>query len=167
MKRKAIYVAGLAAMAISATAVFAESQWVKTDSVNILGGKGAVYPVLGVVKKGTELTVYSHEGKWLQVQPVSGGPQGWVFETSLSPQKVSGDMISLKAGDTAEMGTGAAARGLQPTAETYVKGGHLNKAPLEQLIALRKSIPPEECDGVYDAGKGWAGEALNGSKRGA
>jgi hypothetical protein len=47
-------------------------------------------------------------------------------------------------GANADMGTGIAARGLQPGAETYVSSKGLSKAGLEHLIALRKSIPPTE-----------------------
>jgi len=142
MKRGRVVVAAAIALAVGASVALAESTWVKSDSVDIRGGKGAVFPVLGVAKKGQELTVLSRDGKWIQVQ--AGAATGWVFEGGLSPQKVNGDLIAITPGNAAEMGTGIAARGLQPSAETYVANGRLNKAPLERLIALRKSIPPAE-----------------------
>ena len=138
---------------MTAGAVFAETQWVKTDTVNILGGKGSIYPVLGTVKKGAELNVISRDGKWLQVQVVGGGPQGWVFEGSLSPQKVNGDLKLGTIGNTADQSTSAASRGLQPSAEQYVSSKGLNKVPLERLIALRNSIPPVEWETFTLQGK--------------
>ena len=121
----------------------AESMWVKNATVDIRDGKGAVFPTLGTVQKGTELTVLARDGNWVQVQ--AGAVKGWVYNTALSKDKVGGDFSLMPAGEAAaNMNTGIAARGLQGDAEQYVSSKHLNKAPLEGLIALRKSIPPAE-----------------------
>ena len=121
----------------------AESMWVKNASTDIRDGKGAVYPSLGTIQKGQEVTVLAHEGSWVQVQ--AGNTKGWVFSSALSASKVGGDLNFVPAGAAAaNMNTGIAARGLQGDAEHYVSAKHLNKAPLESLIALRKSIQPAE-----------------------
>ena len=73
----------------------------------------------------------------------TAGKTGWVFDSALSSTKVNGEM-NLMPGAAAEMSTGIAARGLQPGAESYVQSRNLTKAPLEQLIALRKNISPQE-----------------------
>jgi len=128
------------ALAITSTAL-AESLWVKSATTDLREGKVAVYPSVATVSKGQEVTVVSRDGKWVQVS--AAGKTGWVFESALSATKVGGD-LTLTPGATAEMSTGIAARGLQPGAETYVQSRNLSKAPLEQLIALRKSIGPQE-----------------------
>src|ERR1700733_6928404 len=56
----------------TASTVIAESIWVKSDNVEIRSGKGAVYPVVASAPKGTELTVISHDGNWVQVQTAGG-----------------------------------------------------------------------------------------------
>jgi uncharacterized protein YraI len=127
--------------AVTSTAAFAESVWVKAASVDVRENKGAVYPSLITAPKGTELTVVKREGQWVQVQ--TGGKTGWVFANSVSSSKVGGE-VNLMPGASAEMGTGIAARGLQPGAETYVSSRGLSKAGLEHLIAVRKSINPQE-----------------------
>ena len=82
-------IGAIGAVILTAGAVaLAESVWVKTESVELRSGQGAVYPVVAAAKKGAELTVISREGKWIQVS--SGGVTGWVYESALSPQKVSG-----------------------------------------------------------------------------
>lgn len=128
-------------LAASSTAAFAESVWVKAATVDVRENKGAVYPSLVTAPKGTELTVVKRDGQWIQVQ--TGGKTGWVFANAVSTSKVNADM-NLMPGASAEMGTGIAARGLQPGAETYVSSRGLSKAGLEHLIAVRKSINPTE-----------------------
>ena len=130
-----------AALAVAATTSFGESLWVKSATVDLRTGKGAIYPSAGTLVKGTEVTVVARDSGWVQV--TSAGKSGWVFEGSLSKDRVGGD-VNLLPGATAEMSTASAARGLQPDAEAYVQAKHLDKGPLESLRALRKSIPPEE-----------------------
>jgi hypothetical protein len=135
--------AGLAVSLVlgAASSAFAESAWVKAATVEVREDKGAIYPSVVTVGKGTELSVLKRDGHWVQVQ--TGGKTGWVFDGSISSSKVNGD-FNLMPGANAEMGTGIAARGLQPGAETYVSSRGLSKAPLEHLIALRKTIPAAE-----------------------
>jgi uncharacterized protein YraI len=141
MNTRYVSIATILMLAISAPAAFGESLWVKSPTADLREGKGAVYPSLATVAKGQEVTVLSRDGKWVQVQ--TAGKTGWVYETALSTSKVGGD-VNLLPGATADMSTGIAARGLQPGAETYVQSRGLSKAALEQLIALRKNISPQE-----------------------
>src|SRR3954465_3547973 len=85
MKKSNLAILTLAALAATTGITLAESVWVKSESANVLQGKGAVYPVVGTVKKGQELTVLSRDGKWIEVQ--TGPSKGWVYETAISPQK--------------------------------------------------------------------------------
>ena len=141
MKKRLI--AGALMLAAFSTIANAESMWVKSANVDLRGGKGAVFPAVGQAQKGQEVTVVSRDGNWVQVQ--AGSVQGWVYNSSLSASKVGGDVSLIPTGSaTANMNTGIAARGLQGDTEQYVSSKHLNKAPLEMLIALRKSIQPAE-----------------------
>ncbi len=137
------FVTAAVALAIGAAtaSAFGESAWVKSATVDLHQGKGAVFPTVVTVPKGTELSVVSRDGHWVQV--TASGQTGWVFDGSISAQKVGGD-ASFMPGANAEMGTGIAARGLQPGAETYVSSKGLSKAGLEHLISLRKAIDPNE-----------------------
>jgi uncharacterized protein YraI len=128
-------------LAVGASSAWAESMWVKSATVDLREGKGAVYPSVTTVAKGQEVTVVSRDGKWVQVE--AAGKRGWVYETALSSSKVGGDM-NFMPGASAEMSTGVAARGLQPGAESYVQSRRLSKAPLEQLLQIRKNISPQE-----------------------
>jgi uncharacterized protein YgiM (DUF1202 family) len=152
MTRTKLCIVAAFTLALGASAAFAESLWVQSESVDLRTGKGAVYPTVGSAKKGQELTVVSRDGKWVQVQVA--GVTGWVFQSALSAQKVSGGgSFDLKAGDTAQMGTAAAGRGLNPSADTYVASKNLDKRPLEWLIAFRKSIPPEQWEQFTQEGQ--------------
>ncbi len=151
MTRTKICLVAALTLAVGASAAFAESLWVQSESVDLRSGKGAVYPTVGTAKKGTELTVVSRDGKWVQVQ--SGDVSGWVFENALSAQKVSGGGGFGTLGDTAQMGTGAAGRGLNPSADSYVASKNLDKRPLEWLIAFRKSIQPAEWEKFTQEGQ--------------
>jgi len=134
-------VAAALVLAAGAPATFAESLWVKSATADLHTGKGAVYPSAGTLTKGAEVTVVTRDSGWVQV--TAAGKTGWLFEGSLSKDRVGGD-VNLLPGATAEMGTGIAARGLQPGAEAYVSSRRIDKRPLEGLIALRKGIPPAE-----------------------
>ena len=130
-------------LVLTVTTAHAESVWVKNATVDIREGKGAVFPSLGAVQKGQELTVVSRDGAWVQVQ--TGNLKGWVSNATVSATKVNGDFVIMPAGAAAaNMNTGIAARGLQGDAERYVSSKGLNKTHVESLIALRKSIQPAE-----------------------
>jgi uncharacterized protein YraI len=141
----------LAAALFAATSLpaLADSVWVQSDSVNILGGKGSIYPTLGTAKKGTELQVVSRDGKWVQVQ--SGGTTGWVYESALSSQKVNGDAFGNLNIGPAGVNTAAAARGLDPSTEQYAATKGMSRAPLEHLIALKKQVAPPEFEAFVKA----------------
>ena len=89
-------------------AASAESIWVQSDNVELRSGKGAVYPVVANAPKGTELTVMSRDGKWVQVQ--AGTNQGWVYETAVSSQKVDAGFSGIKPG-IVKMDTSSASKG--------------------------------------------------------
>jgi uncharacterized protein YgiM (DUF1202 family) len=148
MTRGKIGVVAAAALAWCACGVLAESVWVKSDSVDLRSGKGAAYGVVASAKKGTELTVVSRDGKWVQVQAAAGAggaaTTGWIYESALSPQKVNGDFFAGMNQGAAGLNTANAARGLEPETETYASNKHMSKAPLEHLISIKAGIQGAE-----------------------
>jgi hypothetical protein len=132
---------------------FAEEVWVKSESAEIRGGKGAVYPVLVTGKKGDRLTVLGHDGKWLKVK--IGEREGYVYETALSASKVEGGgelLSNLGAGGT-DLTSASAAKGLEPSAETYASSKNLDPRPLQSLVDRAKTIDPKEWQAFTAAGK--------------
>ena len=143
---------GALALATLAGVTRAESIWVKSENVQIRSGKGAVFPVVVAVPKGTELTVIERDGKWIKVQ--SGSQQGYIFEGAISPTKVSGGgNLLANMGAGADVSTGAAAKGLEQQTEAYAQQKSYNTAALNHLIDLRKSITPQEYQAFTAAGK--------------
>jgi uncharacterized protein YgiM (DUF1202 family) len=144
MNKRTVSLAAAALIAVTATICWADSLWVKSESVDIRAGKGAAYEKVGTAQKGQELNVVSRDGKWIQVQ--SGNVTGWVFESALSPQKVNGGggLIAIAPGTVAQMSESSASRGLNPMAEQYVASKRMDKRPLEGLITLRNSITGKE-----------------------
>jgi len=159
MKRKRIGMMAVVAgvIGVMSAGVLAESIWIKSEVVEIRSGKGAVYPVVATVKKGSELTVVERDGKWIKVSvPGAAGAaatEGYVFETAISVTKVDkgGGMFDNMGGS--KMDTAAAAKGLQPTAESYAAGKRLDSGPLNRLIAANKEIDPKEYERFTAEGK--------------
>jgi hypothetical protein len=134
----------LLAAGFTATAL-AEDIWIKAETVDIRAGKGAVYPVVATVQKGTQLTVIDHEGHWLHVQV--GTQDGYVYDTAVSSDKVGGGgnmLADLGAGANASnMSSGAAGKGLAPEADTWAAGKNMDPGPMNKLIAFRKKFDPK------------------------
>jgi uncharacterized protein YraI len=144
MKYGTMCVMAAAALLIGAHAAAAETLWVRSESVDVLSGKGAIYPAVATVRKGQELTVVIRDGKWVQVQ--AGNTTGWVYENSLSAQKVSGGggMFTISPGTVAQVNTGAASRGFDESAEQYASNRRLSPAPLQHLVNVSRMIKPAE-----------------------
>lgn len=146
----------LAATIVSGVLVgsaLAEEVWVKSESAEIRSGKAAVFPVLATGKKGDQLTVLAREGKWIKVK--LGDKEGYVYETALSTSKVGsgGNLLSnLGAGGT-DMTSASAAKGLEPSAETYASSRHLDPKPLQTMVDSAKTIDPKEWQAFTAAGK--------------
>ncbi|MDP9175214.1 MAG: SH3 domain-containing protein [Planctomycetota bacterium] len=151
-----IMAAAMVAGALLASVAIAEDVWIKSESVDIRAGKGAVYPVVATAKKGAQLPVLAHEGKWIKVQ--AGDQQGYVFENAISPEKVDGGggnlLANLGAGANAgDMSTGAAGKGLAEEADQYARNKALDPAPMNRLIDFRKKIDPKAWEAFTLEGK--------------
>src|SRR5689334_13947795 len=143
MKRKHVsLMTAVVAGAMICGAALGETIWVKSENVDVRSGKGAVYPVVAAVKKGTELTVVAREGKWIKVSvPGTAGAapaEGYVYESAISVSKVDKGGGMFEGMNGGKMDTAAAAKGLQPTAEGYARGKNMDSGPLNRLIAANK-----------------------------
>jgi len=153
--RAAVFAVLLTAGLLLAAAALAEDVWIKSETVQIRSGKGAVFPVIATATKGTQLTVVAHEGKWLRVKV--GDQEGYVYESSISTDKVGGGgnlLSDLGAGAQAsDMSTGAAGKGLAAEADDWAKDKNLDPGPMNRLIAFRKSIDPKQWQAFTAEGK--------------
>jgi uncharacterized protein YraI len=154
-RRSFSVLAGAAIASLAVGVAMAEQVWVKSESVEIRGGKGAVYPVVGTAAKGAALEVLGHEGKWLKVKV--GEKQGYVFENAISAEEVGGGgnlLAAVGAGSNAsEMSSSASAKGLEQDAQVYADQKNLNPAPLNKLIQLRNQITPQQWEAFTAEGK--------------
>jgi hypothetical protein len=154
-RRKASWLVLLATGALLAAGAAADEVWIKSEVVQIRTGKGAVYPVIVTVEKGTELTVVDREGHWIKVQ--AGSQQGYVYDGSVSPDKVSGGgnlLASLGAGsDASSLSSGAAAKGLAPEADQYAASKNIDPGPMNRLIDFRKHFDPKLWEAFTAEGK--------------
>jgi uncharacterized protein YgiM (DUF1202 family) len=137
----------------------AETLYVRSEDVTLRAAADASAAEVGPVARGTELTVVSRDGSWIQVQ--AGGKSGWIHKLKTSADKPeSGDsaLASLGGGSrdsyVKEAESGRAARGLSPMAEQYAQ----NKALSPESIAAVKRmeqvvISKKEIDGFLKEGK--------------
>jgi SH3 domain-containing protein len=153
--RARIIWASLIVSGMLAATTLAETVWIKSDNVQIRSGKGAVYPIIASATKGAQLTVVSHDGKWLVVQV--GDQQGYVFQNAVSTDPVGGDgnvLAGLGAGANASsLSSGAAGKGLSGDAENYSASKHIDTGPMNRLIDFRKHFDPKLWEAFTAEGK--------------
>ena len=148
--------AAIVVVLATATSLWAESVWVKSDLADIRSGKAAIYPSIAQVKKGQELTVLSRDGKWVQVQ--AGAIQGWIFDTSISTQKVDAGFNPFGGNVTAQMDTGAAARGWNADAEHYASSKHMTMQGMDFLKGIRDKVTPQDYTAFTSTAQGHLGQ---------
>jgi hypothetical protein len=146
-----VVAAGVVIGAIGVGIAVAEDLWVQRPFVDVLGGKGSLYPVVVRAEKGAKLTVVAHEGKWVHVQ--FNGQDGYVMENALSSNEVSGDQFSDLKGNQASGATAASAgKGFTPSEFASAKG--LSEEPLRKLEAdVKEVVTPEGLDKFMVIGK--------------
>jgi len=127
--------------------------WTQKD-VEIREGKGAIFPVVAGVKKGTRLVVLGKEGKWLKVKVDE--KEGYVFEGAISAKKVGRDLMAgLEGSDAGSLDTAGAGKGLDQSSVDYADARGFSSDGLNQLVEIRKSITPKMwMDFVVDGGVG-------------
>lgn len=151
---------GLTLFLGAASPARAETLYVRAEDATLRSAADAGAAEIGPVARGTELTVVSREGSWIQVQ--AAGKTGWIHKLKTATEKpdTSGSALaSLGAAGSRdsyvkEAESGRAARGLSPMAEKYAQ----NKALSPESIAAVKRmeqvvISKKEIEGFLKEGK--------------
>jgi uncharacterized protein YgiM (DUF1202 family) len=138
-----------AALSSIGAVVVAEDLFVQPERLDVREGPGLLFDPVDSVTKSAKVTVLERtDDGWIKVQTPSG-KQGYVFQKELAnkPPAAPGPLAGLSVTSDAEasqMGTGAAAKGLEPEAEKYASGKNYSKASLDKVIALNKSVKGKE-----------------------
>lgn len=145
-RRRRLVVAMAAAMLGAACLAAAADLFVQRDTLDLMDSPGALGNVTATVNQNTKLQELERtDDGWVKVQ-TPDGKQGYVLADAVgkSPAKalVAGNVGSNSG---AEMGTSLAARGLEPEAENYSRSKSYDKAALNKVIALNKTVN----DGQY------------------
>jgi uncharacterized protein YgiM (DUF1202 family) len=135
---------------LGASIALAREVFVTANYVFVYQDKGSYYPVVAKVPHGTELSVLDQDGKWLKVQ--AADKQGYVYETSLAPNKPDMSGFNGVSADS-KVTEAAAAKGLGPKATTYAQGKNLDPKPLQDLIDFRMKITAQDFVDFDNAGK--------------
>ena len=150
---------GLSLLLGAASQARAETLYVRSEDATLRSAADAGASEVGPVARGTELTVVSRDGSWIQVQ--AGGKSGWIHKLKTAadkPDTGGGALASLGGGSrdsyVKEAESGRAARGLSPMAEKYAQ----NKALSPESIAAVKRmeqvvISKKEIEGFLKEGK--------------
>ena len=144
--RVALLTAALSAMG---AVVIAEDLYVQPERLDVREGPGLLFDPVDSINKSAKVTVLERtDDGWVKIQTPSG-KQGYVFQKELAnkPPAAPGFLAGLNVTSDAEasqMGTGAAAKGLEPEAEKYAAGKNYSKVSLDKVIALNKTVKGKE-----------------------
>jgi hypothetical protein len=132
----------------------AEDVFVQKPSVVVREGKAASYKEVATVAKGDKLTVLERDGRWLRVRAPGRG-EGWIFEGAVTAKKTGpglGEVLGSNA-DAGAAAPGAAGKGMEPEAIAYADTKHLDRAPLEKMVAAAKAVDAEEWERFMQEGR--------------
>jgi len=140
-----------AALLVFATAAHAETLYVRSEDASLKASADADAAEVATLARGTELTVVSRDGSWVQVQ--AGGKSGWIHKLKVSsdkPDSGSSVLDGLGGGNRGnyaqEAESGRAARGLSPMAEKYAQNKALSPESIasvkrmEQVVVTKKEV---------------------------
>jgi hypothetical protein len=125
--------------------VFAGDLFVQPERLDVREGPGLLFdPVESVTRSSKLQELERTDDGWIKVQ-TPAGKQGYVFKGSVAdkPPSAPGALSAMNMtsdAEAAQMSTGAAAKGLEPEAEKYAQNKNYNKAALDKVIALNKSV---------------------------
>lgn len=134
-----------AAVMGSATAlVVAEDLFVQPEHADLREGPGRLFDVTTTVNKNSKVTVLERtDDGWIKVQ-TADGKQGYIFQKQVADKPAGGSgpfaFNVTSDAEASQMGTAAAGKGLEPEAENYAKNKNYNKANLDKVIALNKTV---------------------------
>lgn len=98
-------------------------RWVERTKADVRGGKGSFHDIVDTVLKGEQVQIVRVEDKWLFVR-TPRAKQGYVFETALATQPVTGggsEFLRMAPGDASTSATAASAGAKGIYAEQYAR----------------------------------------------
>ncbi|HEY8748605.1 MAG TPA: SH3 domain-containing protein [Tepidisphaeraceae bacterium] len=125
--------------------VMAGDLFVQPERLDVREGPGLLFDPVESVTKSVKLQELERtDDGWIKVQ-TPGGKQGYVFKGSVGdkPPSAPGALSAVNMtsdSEAAQMSTGAAAKGLEPEAEKYAANKNYNKAALDKVVAMNKSV---------------------------
>ena len=146
---KRLRIAVLAAAMASAAVVVADDLYVQPERLDVREGPGLLFDPVDSVKKSDKVTVLEKtDDGWVKIQTPSG-KTGYVYQKELAdkPPAGPGPLAGLNVtsdSEASQMGTAAAAKGLEPEAENYAASKSYSKANLDRVIALNKTVKGKE-----------------------
>ncbi len=155
MKLRRTACLGLALVGALTTWGLAEEVFVKSPKASVRAGKGPAHEEVASVKQGQPLEVIKRDGKWIKVRVA--GKEGYIFENTVSAEKVSesnSDLSAfLKAGKASAATDALAAKGIDEEAEKWARAGSMDSAPLKKLMEETKKISGAEWEAFAADGK--------------
>ena len=134
---------GLSLLLGAASQARAETLYVRSEDASLRSAADAGAAEVGPVARGTELTVVSRDGSWIQVQ--AGGKSGWIHKLKTAYVAEAVDALARSGIPVAAVSTGFPA-GLSPMAEKYAQNKALSPESIaavkrmEQVVVSRKEI---------------------------
>jgi uncharacterized protein YgiM (DUF1202 family) len=134
-----------AVLAAGSGLVFGGDLFVQPERLDVREGPGLLFDPVESVNKSAKLQELERtDDGWIKVKTPSG-KEGYVFNKSVGDKPPSGGnaltaMNMTSDAEAAQMSTGAAAKGLEPEAEKYARNKNYNKAALDSVVALNKSV---------------------------
>ena len=124
----------LLALALSATAAYADTVYVQAKSAKLRDGKTSLDREVATVRFGDALEVLKTDGSWLQVR-TAGGARGWIFvnkTTTTKPSTQDDELAALgrsvRGKEASQTTASAGARGLDKVSEAYANRSGIPKA---------------------------------------
>src|SRR4051812_13888051 len=151
VRRRFLLLTGaLCAMTVPAAVI--EQREIQVEQVRVTGGKGSMYPLVGVVKKGERLAVLEKQTDgWLRVQ--LNDQEGYCWAKSLEPPPNGGLLAGLDASkltgnrsdpNASSVTASAAAKGLEKGlgegTRMYAQTNSLSIDGLTEMIEARDDV---------------------------
>src|SRR4051812_20322608 len=147
-KVKWLLIAACCAIGLGATVI--EQREIRVDQVTVRGGKGVMFPLVGTLKQGEQLSVLEKQNDgWLRVQVQD--KEGYVWAKSLEPPPNGGLLAGL---NPSKLGAGAgksdpnassvtasaAAKGIGEGPRFYASTNNYDMTGLFEMIDARDSV---------------------------
>ena len=148
------------AVAILATAGFAETVYVQAKAAKLRAGKTSLDRVVADLKFGEPVEVLNKEGSWLQVRTAAGAT-GWIFANKTALKKPAGEDgtlaflgKSMRRKEAGEVTASAGARGLDKAGEAYADRSGITKEHRDAVDRMTDyKLPDEEVENFLKDGR--------------